>query len=245
MIECHDFSEAKSLYTDLPLGNLRIVLTGNGRVSNGSAEVLEAMGIQKVSPEAFLKNSPEGPVYTQLDLQDMYFHPDHEGFNAQHYYQNFKEYKTRFKPYTKCTDLMINGIYWEPGVPAFFKRDQMKHPDFTIQVIADITCDIAPDSSIPSTLRPSTISNPIYGFDPVSGVETEPFQNGVVDVMAVDNLPNELPRDASEDFGNQFLQYVFPELQKASSAMLDRATIARDGQLTEPYFYLQDFVDGK
>lgn len=245
MNQCHDFAEAKSLYHNLPLGSLSIVLTGNGRVSNGSAEVLEAMGVKKVDPEAFLRQSFAGPIYTQLGLEDMYRHPEHDSFDMQHYFQNFREYETRFKPFTKCADLMINGIYWEPGVPAFFGRDQMKHPDFTVQVIADITCDIAPDASLPSTLRPSTISDPIYGFNPVSGVETDPFQNGVVDVMAVDNLPNELPRDASEDFGRQFLNHVFPELQKETSAMLDRATIAQDGMLTEPYRYLSDFVSGE
>lgn len=245
MNQCHDFAEAKSLYKDLNLGHLKVVLTGTGRVANGSAEVLNEMGFRKVSPKEFLNENFEGPVYTQLGLADMYAHPDHDFFDEEHYYENFKQYRSCFKPYTKRANLMINGIYWEPGVPAFFGRDQMKHPDFTIQVIADITCDIAPDSSVPSTLRPSTIKDPIYGFSPISGVETDPFQNGVIDVMAVDNLPNELPRDASEDFGRQFMEKVLPELKKESSPMLERATIAKNGLLTSNFSYLQSFVDNK
>ena len=245
MNQCHDFKEAKSLYKDLNLGHIRVVLTGMGRVANGAAEVLDAMGIKRVSPDEYLHNSFDVPVYTQLDLADMYAFTGHESFDKDHYFKNFKEYDTRFRPYTKCTDIMINGIYWEPGVPAFFTRDQMIHPDFTIQVIADITCDIAPESSIPSTLRPSTIEEPIYGFNPVSSIETESFINGSVDVMAVDNLPNELPRDASEDFGKQFMNYVLPELLKDESEMLERATIAKGGKLGSHFGYLEDYVAGK
>jgi hypothetical protein len=137
---------------------------------------------------------------------------------------------------------MLNGIYWDKRIPAFFSKEDMKRSDFTIRVIADVTCDIAPDSSIPSTIRASSIENPIYGYDPLLCQETEPFQNNCIDVMAVDNLPNELPRDASEDFGNQLISKVWPELNQADSRMIYEGTIALDGDLNKPFEYLSDYV---
>jgi hypothetical protein len=120
----------------------------------------------------------------------------------------------------------------------------MQAPDFQLKVIADISCDIAPDSSVPSTLRASTIAEPVYGFDPVSGLETRAFHAGSVDMMAIDNLPSELPRDASAFFGKQLIDNILPELlHVGDSAIIHRGTIAADGNLTEPFAYLFDYVN--
>jgi hypothetical protein len=119
----------------------------------------------------------------------------------------------------------------------------MQGDDFGIEVIADITCDIAPVASIPSTLKASTIADPIFGYDPVNHRETTPFQDDMIDMMTVDNLPNELPRDASEDFGNQFIDHVLPELLESRIDMIYRASITtKEGELNEPYLYLSDYV---
>ncbi len=140
---------------------------------------------------------------------------------------------------------MINGIFWNKKAPAFFTREEMCRPDFRIQVIGDVTCDIAPVSSIPSTLRASTIENPVYGYDPATGAETAPYQASSVDVMAIDNLPNELPRDASKAFGAQFIQHIIPELLKERSEMIERATIAENGRLGRHFQYLEGYVRGE
>ena len=139
---------------------------------------------------------------------------------------------------------MINGIYWDPKAPAFFTREEMMQPDFRIQVIADISCDIAPEASVPCTLRASTIADPVYGYDPRTNRETQPYQTGSIDVMAIDNLPNELPRDASETFGNQFINHILPQFFNGDEGnVLKRATITRDGLLTENFWYLQEYVE--
>ncbi len=165
-----------------------------------------------------------------------------QNFDESHYYQHPEQYVSNFEPYTHAANIMLNGIYWDKRIPAFFSKQDMKRKDFTIRVIADVTCDIAPDSSIPSTIRATSISNPIYGYDPLLSKETEPFQNHCIDVMAVDNLPNELPRDASQDFGNQLITQVWPQLNQADSRMIDEGTIALDGELNKPYEYLKDYV---
>jgi hypothetical protein len=138
---------------------------------------------------------------------------------------------------------MINGIYWDKRMPVFFTKDQMAEKDFRIKIICDITCDIAPDSSIASTLYASSIADPYYGYNPQTGELTQTFQEDSIDIMAIDNLPNELPRDASEDFGNMIISRIVPELLKGGqSEMIRNATIAENGQLTEHYSYLSDYV---
>ena len=238
-----DFNAIKEFYDTLTLPPMKIVLTGGGRVSRGAMEVLDYLKVRKVKPKEFLKKEFDHPVYVQLNTEDLYYRKEDKHFNAFDFYDHPEKYQIRFSPYLKVADIMMNGIYWDPKAPVFFSREQMAGPDFHIQTIADITCDI--EGSIPSTVRPSTIMDPFYGFDPVQWQETEPFRQGAVDVMAVDNLPNELPRDASEAFGIMLMKYVWDELFKKQSDMLDRATIARDGRLTPKFEYLHDYVNGK
>ena len=244
MKDCHDYAEAQQLYKSLQLPPMKIVLTGTGRVGNGAADVLRDMGIRQVDTQSFLNESFKEAVFTQLTCSDYAARKDDNSFDKQDFYTRPYEYKSIFAPYYQVADLMINGIYWDNKAPAFFTRKEMTQPDFHIRVIADVTCDIAPVSSIPSTLRASTISDPIFGYDPQLGVETEAFQNSSIDMMTIDNLPNELPRDASTAFGQQFIDYVLPEFLKADSAMLERATVAENGQLGKHFQYLKDYVDG-
>ena len=242
MHECHDWAEAQTYYQNLPLSKIKLVVTGEGRVAKGATEVLDLMKIKRISPQAFLEKNFLEPVYTQLTVKEMYRLRGETAFNATHYYQHPEQYESIFEPYTHKANIMLNGIYWDKRIPVFFTKEDMKRKDFTLRVIADVTCDLAPDSSIPSTIRASSIATPIYGYDPLSDKETQPFQNHCIDVMAVDNLPNELPRDASEDFGNQLISKVWSQLNQTDSRMIYEATIAVDGELNKPYEYLRDYV---
>lgn len=243
MYESHDWAEAQTHYQNLPLSNIKLVVTGEGRVGNGATEALDLMKIKRISPQAFLKKNFNEPVYTQLGVKDMYCKEGEASFDETHYYQHPEQYISCFEPYTHTANIMLNGIYWDRRIPVFFSEEDMKRKDFTIRVIADVTCDITPDSSIPSTIRASSITKPIYGYDPLLSEETEPFQNHCIDVMAVDNLPNELPRDASEDFGNQLISKVWSDLNQTDSRMIYEGTIAFDGDLNKPYEYLRDYIN--
>lgn len=242
--DCKDYAELKSLYADVTLPPIKIVVTGNGRVANGSIEVLEQIGIKKVSPKEFVEQEFEEAVFVQLKCEDLYRRKSDGGFDKKEFYANPSIYKDIFEPYRSQTDLFINAIYWDPNAPTYFAWEDMQQSDFRIKVIADITCDISPEASVPSTIRPSTIADPIFGVDVHSKSEVAKFSPNGIDVMAVDNLPNELPRDASESFGNQFLEFVLPELMQADSAFIHRASIAKNGDLTENYEYLRDYVEG-
>jgi len=242
MNQCFDFEEAKSYYKNLDLKGLKIVLTGTGRVSYGSAEVLDLMGIKKLSGEEFLSYKGTEAVYCMLATEQLFAKDGSNDFDNE-FYKNPVGYHSILAPYLKQANLLINGIYWDNKAPALFSKEDMKADDFSIEVIADITCDIAPIASIPSTLKAATIAKPVFGYDVETEQEVPAYSSACVDMMTVDNLPNELPRDASADFGNQFIQFVLPELLESKNNMIYRASITtKEGKLNEPYLYLSDYV---
>jgi hypothetical protein len=242
MHECHNFAEVQKEFAKLDIPPLKIVLSGDGRVSDGAAFLLDIMKIRKVDAHSFAYQAYDEPVYTQLLSKDMFYKDGQEEWDGADYHAHPELYHSAFYPFTKCADVFINGIYWDKRIPTFFTAAQMAESDFKIKVIGDITCDIAPDSSVPSTLRASTIAHPYYGYDPTTGAECAPYEPEGIDIMAIDNLPNELPRDASEDFGNMLMSRVIPRLLSPSSRTLDAATIAIDGRLNSPYEYLREYV---
>lgn len=244
MKDCHDYAEAKSLYKKLQLPPIKIALTGTGRVGNGAADVLRDMGIRQVSVPEFLTQEYDEAVFTQLLCNDYAMRNDGRPFNKPYFYQHPERHHSVFAPFTKIADVMINGIYWDNSAPAFFSSADMQGADFKIKVIADVTCDIAPVSSIPSTLKASTIPEPVFGYNPHNGQEEVPYQDHTIDMMTIDNLPNELPRDASKAFGEQFIRNILPELLKPESEVIQKASITQNGQLTPRFAYLQDYVDG-
>ncbi len=243
MNECLDYAEAKTIYSKMNFPPIRIVLTGSGRVGRGAALVLDDMGIQKVSPEDYLKNEYSQAVYTQINCVDYAQRIDGSPFDKKTFYEQPELFESCFAPYYKSSDIMINGIYWDNNAPAFFSLEDMKSPDFRIKTIADVTCDIAPISSIPSTLMASTIADPVFGFNPETGHIDTPYQNQVVDMMTIDNLPNELPRDASKAFGEQFIDTILEELLKPNSATIERATVANNNDLGSHFEYLRDYLE--
>lgn len=243
LCESHDYAEVLETYEKLDLPPLRIVLTGGGRVASGAAKNLRDMGIRQVSPDEFLHRDFPEAVFTQILAENYVQRKDGQPFEKSHFYAHGDAYASVFAAYYRRADIFINGIFYDKKSPAFFDLEEMRSPDFHIRVIADITCDIVPDSSVPSTIRASKIADPVYGFDPKTGRETPPFQPFSIDVMAIDNLPSELPRDASAFFGRQLLERILPELLKrGGSAVVRRGMITEDGSLTQQFAYLTDYL---
>lgn len=245
MKDCHDYEEVLDFYQKLALPPLKIVLTGTGRVAAGAISVLADLKIRLVTPAEFLENEFDEPVYTQLRAVDYVEHRDGRPFDKAHFYAHGDEYLSKFDPFARRADLFLNGIFYDQRAPKFFSVEEMARPDFRIQVIADISCDLMPNSSVPSTIRATTVADPVYGFDPKTGLETPPFQPDSIDMMTIDYLPNELPRDASVFFGDQFLKNILPELLKneGESDVIERGTIAKNGRLTARFDYLADFAE--
>lgn len=239
--KCRDRAEMEEELKRVKLPNIKILLTGGGRVANGAIETLSSLKIRKVTPYEFLHNSYREPVYCQLHSKDYHEAKDGSSWNLKDFYSHPEKYISTFLRFTQVTDLLITGHFWDPHQPKLFSREDMRSPSFRISVIADITCDI--DGSVPSTLRASTIADPFYGYNPVTENIDIPFSSHSITVMAVDNLPCELPRDASDDFGKELSERVLPHiLGEDSEKMIERASITKDGKLMPAYEYLSDYV---
>lgn len=223
---------------------IKIVLTGHGKVGMGAKEILDAMKIKEVSIEDYLTKTFDKPVYTQIDVLDYNKRKDGTVTTKEDFYQNPQEYVSDFERFTKVSDIFMAGHFYGNGAPVILTREMLNAPDNKIKVVADISCDV--DGPIACTLRASTIAEPLYGYYPSEGIEVPVNHPGAVVVMAVDNLPCELPKDASEGFGEMFLEHVIPAFFNSDKdGILERAKITENGQLTARFNYLQDYVDGK
>lgn len=237
----HDKKELFDGLSKIGMPNIKIIVTGGGRVAHGAEETMGAMNIRKVTPYEFLNYSFREPVYVQLHSHDYHESKDGKPFSKFDFYNHPDQFKSTFNKYAAVCDVLIHCAYWDPKAPVLFTKKEMKDPDFHISVIADVTCDM--NGSIPSTTQPTTIEDKFYGYDPMTEECTEPFRQGTITVMAIDNLPCELPRDASDGFGKHLLERVMPALlEKDETGLINRATICRDGKLTERFSYLKDYA---
>lgn len=228
----------------IKLPNIKILLTGRGRVGNGSREMLDAMNLRKVNVAEFLNESFNEPVYCQIDASEYNKRKDGVRGNKADFFANPEEYRSNFFRFAEVTDFYIAGHFYGDGAPYLYTREDAKHPDFKIKVVADVSCDI--DGPVATTIKPSTIADPIYGYDPQSEKEVDFKNPNAVAVMAVDNLPCELPRDASNGFGGAFSKYVIPAFfNNDEDGILERARMTQNGKLTKRYAYLQDYVNGQ
>jgi saccharopine dehydrogenase (NAD+, L-lysine forming) len=243
--ECFDVNDLKLELRNVDLAPVKIILTGAGRVGKGAMETLDSAGIRKVSKELFLNQSFNEPVYVQLSSADYHRRKEGGHFNREEFHTHPERYYSFFTEYAKACDILIAGAYWNPKAPVLFTRDDMLKAEFQVKIIADVTCDI--NGSIPSTKRASTITDPLYDYDPVADSTYPPFTDPeFVTVMGVDNLPCELPRSSSEEFGRDLIDYVMrPLLYDDIENIIARATVAKDGKLTSNFRYLQDYVDAK
>lgn len=228
-------------YFGLRLPPLKIAVTGSGRVASGILEIMNLMGVIEVEPDEFLEKEFRYPVYVHLKGGDLYRHNVTGTYNRNHFHEHPEEYRCIFPVYIEHTDLLMNGIYWDKNVPRLFEWEHLNQESFRIQTIADITDDF--NGSVPCNIGDASISDPVYGVNRITREKTEPYSPGSVDIMAVSNLPNELPRDASRYFGEQLLKFVIDDLQYNSDT-IRRATMVQNGELTAAFSYLQDYVQG-
>jgi len=238
---CADRNEMEQELSNIALPtNFKLLITGDGRVSSGIIEVLTKLNIQHVSADDFLKRNFDKPVFTQLSVLDYNKRKDGKPFSKKDFYERPQEFESNFLPFTLVADMYITGHFWDNKAPFIFSRNDAKLPNFKIKVIGDISCDI--NGPIASTLRPSTINKPLYGYNPITEKEVAFDDVDAITVMAVDNLPCELPKDASTDFGREFIDKVLPHLINDKEDVIKRATICENGDLTSRYEYLRDFV---
>lgn len=238
----NNFRELIHTYFGLRLPNVKIAVTGSGRVTHGILEIMNLLGIHEVEPDEYLVRRFSYPVYTQLKGGDLYRNHLTGSYNREEFHASPGKYECLFMPYAEQTDILMNGVYWDASYPRLFEKLDIAADNFIIQTIADITDDA--NGSVPVNLGDQTIENPVYGVHRITHEKTAPYLPGSIDVIAVGNLPNELPRDASRYFGEQLIKYVLEDLTKGGSAIINRATMLKQGKLTTGFGYLEEYAAG-
>ncbi|MFM7709314.1 MAG: NAD(P)-dependent oxidoreductase [Ferruginibacter sp.] len=236
------FNDLIHTYFGLQIPPIKIAVTGSGRVAHGVLEIMNLLGIHEVEPDDYRTNEFPYPVYVHLKGRDLYINQETGTYSRDDFHQHPSKYNCVFKQYLPHTDILMNGIYWDHDIPRLFEKEDLQNPTFRIQTIADITDDMY--GSVPCNLGDSTIDDPVYGVDKWTLKKTEPYLPHTIDMMAVGNLPNELPRDASSYFGQQLIKFVLKDLFDGNSAMIDRATVVQHGQITQPYAYMHEYGHG-
>jgi saccharopine dehydrogenase (NAD+, L-lysine forming) len=235
-----DYSKLIHTYFGLKIPPVKIAVTGSGRVAHGILEIMNLMDIQEVETDEFIEKSFNYPVYVHLKGGNLYRHKEKGTYKRDDFHSNPQDYICTFEKYYSHTDILMNGIYWDKNIPRLFTMEAMRQKGFRIQTIADITDD--ENGSIPCNLGDASMENPVYGVDKMTGKKTEPYLPQSVDIMAVGNMPNELPRDASRYFGEQLIKFVLGDIIKGGSDIIDRATILKSGNLTPHFSYLEDYA---
>ena len=226
------------------LPNLKIVVTGFGKVGMGIKEMLDGMKIKEVTAADFLSKNYSSPVYTQIDVLDYNKRLDGKVIDNKDFYKNPQEYTSDFERFSKVADIYMAGHFHGNGAPDIVTKEMLKAPDCKIKVVADVSCDVA--GPVACTLKASTIADPFFGYLPSENKEVPYTHPGSIMVMSVDNLPCELPKDASEGFGEMFMKHVIPAFFNGDKdGILQRAKMTEKGKLTERFAYLQDYVDEK
>lgn len=239
-----DLEALKHELNQIQIPNLKICLSGLGKVAKGAKEILDHLEIKQVGVEEYLDKSFQQPVYTMINVMDYNKRKDGQEGKLSEFFLDPTPYESDFMRFAKITDYFIAGHFYGDNAPYLFTREDAKKKDFKINLIADISCDI--DGPVASTIRPSTIENPFYGYNPNAESEVAFDAEHAITVMAVDNLPCELPKDASEGFGDMFAKHVIPAFfNNDADGILERARMTKDGKLTPRYTYLQEFVEGK
>jgi len=228
----------------ITIPHIKILLSGAGKVASGAKAILDYLKIKEVSDALYLTSKFTEPVYCCVDVMEYNKRKDGKVGCKLQFYKDPSNYESNFMAYAKETDYFIAGHFYGDGAPYLFSRADAKDPLFKINLVADISCDI--DGPVASTIRASTIKRPFYGYDPFSEKEVSMDTKGAISVMAVDNLPCELPKDASEGFGEMFLKHVIPAFfNNDAEGILSRAKMTtKEGTLTKSFNYLQDYVDG-
>lgn len=239
-----DLNAMLTALDEIDMPALKILLTGKGKVAHGAMEILNHLNIKKLGVKEFLNTETNIPVYCNIDVLDYNKRKDGSKGTKEEFFEHPDLYESDFMRFAKVTHFFIAGHFYGDGAPVFFTAEDAKSPHFNIKTIADVSCDI--NEPIASTIRPSTVAEPFYGYDRKNEREVHYKEKDSLLVMAVDNLPCELPKDASEGFGDMFMKHVIPAFfNEDDGGILKRAKMTQDGKLTKHYSYLQDYVDGK
>lgn len=241
-------SQMRTILATAQLPNVKILITGNGRVAQGATYVMRECRAMELTYEQFMSDEPVNTLsFYRASVNELVKRKDGKPFDRKDFRNNPEKYESDFIKFAKQTDIYIPCHFWDPKAPVYLEQGDFQKYNLPIKMIGDITCDIC--GGIKSTIRPATHAEPYYDFNPVTFKEELPFSSQEnITVMAVDTCPNALAIDASEYFGDMLTEYVFKPLLRGEGDLSDvirKATIVRDGKLTENFSYLKVFAESK
>jgi alanine dehydrogenase len=236
--EINSYEKIKELLGKQNFNKLKILQTGRGNVAKGSMEVLKHANIKQVSINDYLNKEHNEAIFCNVSTREYVERNDGKDYSVQDFTSSPHKYKSKVKNYLFDAHMLITGHYWEPKFPKFFYPNQINEFK-NLKIIGDITCDI--NGAVPTTIRSTTIANPYYSIDINSMKEIDLGSKGIA-VMAVDNLPSELPNESSEEFGDSVISDVLPYLINKDDGRISRATTASLGKFGPTYSYLEDFI---
>jgi saccharopine dehydrogenase (NAD+, L-lysine forming) len=239
--EKKNFQELIHTYFGLKIPLIKIAVTGSGRVAHGILEIMNLMEIHEAEPDEYKTTHFSYPVYVHLKGENLYVNKLTGKYNRKEFHEHPERYQCLFSDYLSETDILLNGVYWQQNIPRLFEMEDMKSESFRIKTIADISDDR--NGSVPCNLGDNTMEDPVYGVDKSTGARTAPYLPQSVDIIAVGNLPNELPRDASRYFGEQLIKFILDDLISGGSKIIEDATIVKNGKLTPDYQYMHSYAD--
>ena len=234
----NNYSKLKNILKKINFPNIKILITGDGRVARGALELLKFINIKQISKKDFLKKDFNYPVFCNLETSDYVRNNSNVQFNLQHFIKKPSNYISIAEKYLEETNLLISAHYWDPLSPKIFNLKNL-YKFNKLKVIGDITCDI--NGSIPTTLKSTSIKNPYFYLDRYFNIEISKSLNAIA-IMAIDNLPSELPRDSSEEFGNDIVKEVLPYIIKEDDKRIYNATIIKNGNFLSKYLYLETYI---
>lgn len=239
-------AQMRTILATTQLPKVKILITGNGRVAQGATYIMRECRAQELTFDQFISDEPvDGISFYRAPVNELVKRKDGQPFDRSDFRNNPEQYESDFLKFAKHTDIFIPCHFWDPKAPVYLEQKDFVKYHLPIKMIGDITCDIC--GSIKSTVRPATHAEPYYDFNPVTCKEELPFSSpDNITVMAVDTCPNALAIDASEYFGDMLTEYVFKPLLKGEgnqSDVIKKATIVKNGHLTERFSYLKDFAE--
>jgi alanine dehydrogenase len=181
-------------------------------------------------------------VLTHLEVNNYNKRRSDGGFDKAEFYNDPSGYESSFPRYAHAADMYIACHYFGEGSPFLYTREDIRHPNWKVKVVADVSCDV--DGPVASTLRASTIADPFYGYDPITETVVDHLDENAIAVMAIDNLPCELPYNASEDFGDELIKHVLPLLIEGDrdNTIAGATQTLSSGTLAPKFAYLADYV---
>jgi alanine dehydrogenase len=237
--EINNYAQVKKLISKQNFNKIKILLTGSGRAAKGAMEMLKYANIRQVTLDNYLNKKYDEAIFSNISPGKYVERKDGKVSSYQDYILNPQEYNSKVKNYLFDTDMFIACHYWDSKFPKLFSPKQINEFK-NLKIIGDVTCDI--NGSVPTTIRSTSIAKPYYSINTDSMKEMELGNKGIA-IMAVDNLPSELPRDASEEFGSSVISEILPYLIDKDDGRINRATTASNGKFCSKFTYLNDFIN--